>query len=406
MFSSKVVADGAAPHSPEDLPMPRWCKKQEEIPQASKKELGDVGQLLKLYARSMVTSPYGDSAETQPVTPMSIGDALVNKQDHVTTHQSQALPPPNRFGAKMEHSASFSRPRPKMFVAEPEPSPSSSDTDQDACGLDTDAPTKWYAPDLHCPKIVGPPGLFVPAGFGAKMNRQLSSPRSQSYSPEPEPSPARNAFRMKEANLGMPTPPELQLASHFFAVDVPDQLTAKGNVSRWQPECEQAIQETTSKLNPQIQHARGLAAIGCGLSGYATVMIQQVPFKYTQSKLINEINGDGFQGTYDFFYLPANARNHGNRGFGFINFLSAKFAEEFYRKYHGRKFKHHEANLPVAVIPADVQGFEESSACFFSSWQLRKKKRHSVPVFLKPVPAHFQSPSSARAGNMNTMRSA
>jgi len=148
-----------------------------------------------------------------------------------------------------------------------------------------------------------------------------------------------------------------------------------------------------------IRQARELASAGGGLSGYTTVMIQQVPFKYTQTKFMNEVNSNGFAGTYDFLYLPVNARNHGNRGFGFINFLSASSAEEFYIKYHGQNLINHQATLPLSVIPSDVQGFEESATRFFETWQLRKKKRHSEPVFMKPLPAHLREKGCGDAGS-------
>lgn len=136
----------------------------------------------------------------------------------------------------------------------------------------------------------------------------------------------------------------------------------------------------------QLQLAQSLAAAGRGLNGYTTVVIQQIPFKYSQKKLVNEINDDGFAGKYDFLFVPSNARSHGIRGFGFINFLTSSSAEEFYHKYHGQKLKGFEAVAPVSVIPADVQGFEQSARLFCSSWLLRKKKHQKMPIFLKRIP--------------------
>mmetsp|Transcript_75293 Transcript_75293/g.143269 ORF Transcript_75293/g.143269 Transcript_75293/m.143269 type:complete len:246 (-) Transcript_75293:24-761(-) len=140
--------------------------------------------------------------------------------------------------------------------------------------------------------------------------------------------------------------------------------------------------------DPKLQRARSLAQAGHGLSGYTTVMVQQIPFKISQKQFMEEIHKDGFQGKYDFLYLPPNARSHGSRGFGFINFLSPGFAEEFYGRYFGQALKHFKATSPLVIMPADVQGFEQSAECYFSSWHLRKTKRksHTVPAFLKAVP--------------------
>lgn len=336
MFSKEVVSKvhvakvsrtvGAAPHSPCDLPMPRWCQ---EV------EISTVGDILKSYSRSF-TAPDGSKIKPQP--------RCAN-----------------------------------ILIPEPEPLPISSDSDQEACKLDTFTPVKLHLPAPAFPKKV--------------------TPRSQSFSPEPEPSPVRGE---EACDLAMPTPPQLQetQSPECLLAAAVEQLVAKRSLSNWQPECEQALQASTKdgQLSPKLQLARELATVGHGLSGHTTVMVQQIPFKYTQCLLVDEINGDGFEGTYDFFYLPANARNHGNRGFGFISFLSAGLADEFYFKYHGKKFKHYEANWPISVIPAEVQGFEKSVECFFSAWQLRRRKCQSLqmPVFLKPVPARFQPPRSKR----------
>jgi len=329
---------GAAPHSPCLLPMPRWCQQEVDTLPASQNELSSVGDLLKLYSRSTLTSP-----------------------------------------------------------PESEPLSISSDSDHDAYISDTLTPIKLHVPVPDFPKKVRLPVL--------REREASSSPRSHSLSPEPEPSPASS---IGVGDLPMPTPPQLQEieSAEGFLVAVLKQLAAKHTLSSWQPECEQAIQDLTSRSQRDLktQKACELAAAGHGLSGYATVMIQQVPFKYTQSNLIREINGDGFKGTYDFFYLPANARNQGNRGFGFINFLSAELAEKFYARYHAQKLQNHEARMPIAVIPADVQGFEESVECFFSSWQLRKRKCQSMPVFLKPVPVRLQPQNRKGSGHLQSRK--
>lgn len=159
------------------------------------------------------------------------------------------------------------------------------------------------------------------------------------------------------------------------------------------PEREHVSKDSETKegqRNPEMQHARDLAQAGGGLSGHTTVMIQQIPYQYTQTELTIEINNNGFDGTYDFFFLPMSQKRHGNLGFGFVNFLTPSFAEQFYRKYQGQKMECFDSTTTINVIPADVQGFEQSAAHFYSSWHLRKRKRLSVPLFLKPVPAHVR----------------
>mmetsp|Transcript_77468 Transcript_77468/g.134229 ORF Transcript_77468/g.134229 Transcript_77468/m.134229 type:complete len:325 (-) Transcript_77468:50-1024(-) len=208
------------------------------------------------------------------------------------------------------------------------------------------------------------------------------SPRSRSESSEPEPSPGSSVDGNEKLDIAMPItpPPGLELPN------------CEQGSSGSEPECEQGAQDLPEEpsVDLDIQHARDVAAAGGGLSGHMTVMVRYVPSKYTQGKLMNEFNNAGFEGAYDFFYLPLDTRNYGNRGFAFINFLSAELAELFYSKYHGQKLKHfeNEVTRDIAVMPADVQGFEESAARFYTT-SLRKKKNQGEPVFLKPLMVNF-----------------
>lgn len=150
-----------------------------------------------------------------------------------------------------------------------------------------------------------------------------------------------------------------------------------------------------------IDRARDIALAGEGLSGYCTVMMQQIPFDYMQADLLEEIHGDGFEGTYDFFFLPLSSKASSNLGFAFINFLSPALAEAFYHRYCGQRLKHFHAPAALHVIPAGVQGFVASVERFFAAWQarkhFRKRKSFSVPVFLRPVPAHLLTSLSSQA---------
>mmetsp|Transcript_39469 Transcript_39469/g.73149 ORF Transcript_39469/g.73149 Transcript_39469/m.73149 type:complete len:333 (+) Transcript_39469:206-1204(+) len=204
------------------------------------------------------------------------------------------------------------------------------------------------------------------------------SPRPRSESSEPEPSPSVSSADGKESldpAMRISPPPGLELL----------QFEPQGS-SGSEPECEQGSQDLSEEpsAEEELQRARDVAAAGAGLSGFMTVMVRYIPSKYTQSKLRNEINNAGFEGTYDFLYLPLDLRAPGNRGFAFINFLSPQLAEEFYSFYHGQKLRHFEATAPIAVMPADVQGFEESAERFYA-WSLKKKQTGGEPVFLKPL---------------------
>lgn len=50
-----------------------------------------------------------------------------------------------------------------------------------------------------------------------------------------------------------------------------------------------------------------------------TLMIRNIPNKYTKDRLLQLIDVD-FMNTYDFFYLPMDFENKCNVGYAFINF--------------------------------------------------------------------------------------
>lgn len=138
------------------------------------------------------------------------------------------------------------------------------------------------------------------------------------------------------------------------------------------------------------KNMRDIAAQGGGLSNCTSVMIRHIPCKYTQRKLLREIDGAGFSGNYDFFYLPMDPRSHSNRGFAFLNFVTSEIAYEFYRMFHSMKLKHFNSDKVIAVMPADLQGFEANAEHYTVSRTLRRKRvAHSKPLFFRPLPDHL-----------------
>lgn len=265
-------------------------------------------------------------------------------------------------------------PRSRSESPEPEPSPASSGEGKTKLSLDLAIPAE--EPELSP----------VSSGEGkTTLSLDLAIPLA-----EPEPWLVGSIDGKPKLDLSTLTPPpglvELSTITPPPGLGLPngEQQGSSGS----EPECEQSSEDSSEEPDGELemQHARDIAAAGGGLSGHITVMVRYIPSKYSQNKLMNEINRAGFEGTYDFFYVPLDNRNYGNRGFAFINFLSAQLAEEFYNKYHGKKFKHFEKEVTrdIAVMPADVQGFEESAKRFYTAG-LRKKKNQGEPVFLKPV---------------------
>lgn len=113
-----------------------------------------------------------------------------------------------------------------------------------------------------------------------------------------------------------------------------------------------------------------------------TVMIRNLPNKYNQQLLLEELNSSGFLGTFDFLYLPIDPETNANRGYGFINFTDPSFAYMLKTTYEGRKMGRFNSEKVVSVAPAALQGFEANYA-HYSTARVNRGDPSSRPLFLR-----------------------
>ncbi|OLQ05713.1 Protein MEI2-like 2 [Symbiodinium microadriaticum] len=114
----------------------------------------------------------------------------------------------------------------------------------------------------------------------------------------------------------------------------------------------------------QPRHRREAVAFSRQSSGEAvdvtTMMLRNIPNKYTQNSLLQEINEMGFTGTFDFFYLPMDVHNRSNVGYAFVNFLRNDDAERFRQKFSEHRFQRFQSRKISSVCTAHVQGLHEN----------------------------------------------
>jgi len=119
-----------------------------------------------------------------------------------------------------------------------------------------------------------------------------------------------------------------------------------------------------------------------------TVMMRNLPNKYTQQMLLEELADSGFrlQADFDFFYLPMDHSNAANLGYCFINFVETAMANAFAAAFQGKKMRRFNSNKTVVVMPASIQGFDRNYAYYSSTRVAQAEDPQYRPLFLKPAP--------------------
>lgn len=117
-------------------------------------------------------------------------------------------------------------------------------------------------------------------------------------------------------------------------------------------------------------------------AGVSTVMMRNLPNKYTQHMLLDELSQSGFTGTFDFLYLPIDPETNANRGYAFINFTDPSFAWMLRMSYEGRKMSRFNSDKVVSVAPAALQGFEANYA-HYSTSRVNRGDPAARPLFLR-----------------------
>jgi hypothetical protein len=105
---------------------------------------------------------------------------------------------------------------------------------------------------------------------------------------------------------------------------------------------------------------------------WTTVMIRNIPCRYSQDELLLEVTEVGFQ--FNFLYLPPARRSPGNLGYAFVNFVDPSHALAFIDAFTGHAFVcQPKSKKRAEVMFAKLQGFEENVA-FYSNVKVTKSK--------------------------------
>jgi RNA recognition motif 2 len=126
-----------------------------------------------------------------------------------------------------------------------------------------------------------------------------------------------------------------------------------------------------------------ISAVDSGRDSRTSLMVRNIPNKYTQQMLLSEFteNGHG-PGKIDFFYLPIDFKNRCNRGYAFINFVDYKDISSFHRQYSGQHWKVFNSDKICDITYARIQGKASMLKRFENSALMEKDEEYKPLVFV------------------------
>jgi len=130
----------------------------------------------------------------------------------------------------------------------------------------------------------------------------------------------------------------------------------------------------------RTQFTLDIVAVTSGLERRTTLMIKNIPNKYTQKMLLLTVD-EHHKGLYDFFYLPIDFKNKCNVGYAFINFIDPQSIVSFYQKLHNMKWEKFNSEKVCEIAFARIQGKEALIAHFQNSSLMSEDKKYRPLIF-------------------------
>jgi hypothetical protein len=116
-----------------------------------------------------------------------------------------------------------------------------------------------------------------------------------------------------------------------------------------------------------------------GKDARTTIMIRNIPLKYSQQMVMSEID-ETFKGLYDFFYLPMDLRRRCAVGYAFINFCKPISCATFYAHFNGRAWPQVRSTKKCNISYGRIQGQQNLIAHFKDSSIMKEDDDHVKPV--------------------------
>eukprot|EP00262_Sarcandra_glabra_P006435 TRINITY_DN1874_c0_g1_i1.p1 TRINITY_DN1874_c0_g1~~TRINITY_DN1874_c0_g1_i1.p1 ORF type:complete len:879 (-),score=189.07 TRINITY_DN1874_c0_g1_i1:587-3223(-) len=158
-----------------------------------------------------------------------------------------------------------------------------------------------------------------------------------------------------------------------------DGLTERGRSRR--------VENNGNQIDNKKQYLLDLDKIVSGEDNRTTLMIKNIPNKYTSKMLLAAID-ENHRGTYDFLYLPIDFKNKCNVGYAFINMTSPSQIIPFYQAFNGKKWEKFNSEKVASLAYARIQGKAALVTHFQNSSLMNEDKR------CRPILFHSEGPEA------------
>ncbi|OVA03052.1 RNA recognition motif domain [Macleaya cordata] len=145
------------------------------------------------------------------------------------------------------------------------------------------------------------------------------------------------------------------------------------------------LENNGNQIDSKKQYQLDLDKIVSGEDTRTTLMIKNIPNKYTSKMLLAAID-ENHRSTYDFLYLPIDFKNKCNVGYAFINMVSPSHIVPFYQAFNGKKWEKFNSEKVASLAYARIQGKAALSTHFQNSSLMNEDKR------CRPILFHSEGP--------------
>jgi len=113
---------------------------------------------------------------------------------------------------------------------------------------------------------------------------------------------------------------------------------------------------------------------------WTTVMLRNIPNRYTVEELSAELRARDFGGFFDFVYLPIDFKLKKNKGYAFINLISPSTRARFVATFDNLTLTRYKTQKVLGVVPAVNQGLKKNIANYIAKDAMRVTNEWFRPV--------------------------